>query len=74
MGVRAKDLSVRVGSQSDRTTVAGSLTDIAVPADGDGMNADLSLETLDTDHGNEGVLYSSVGSRNGESKSFRSYL
>ena len=74
MGVRAKDLSVRVGSQSDRTTVAGSLTDIAVPADGDGMNADLSLETLDTDHGNEGVLYSSVGSRNGESKSFRSFL
>ena len=74
MGVRAKDLSVRVGSQSDRTTVASSLTDIAVPADGDGMNADLSLETLDTDHGNEGVLYSSVGSRNGESKSFRSYL
>jgi hypothetical protein len=74
MGMKSKDLFVRIGAQSNRTTVASSFIDLAIPADGDQMNSDLAIESLDTDHGSRGILYSSKNAINGEQKQFQSYM
>ena len=72
--VNQKDVWCRVGGQADRTTVAASLIDIALPADGLGLTSADSIETLDTDHGTRGILYSQRNSRNDSPQPIRTFM
>lgn len=74
MSLKAKDPFVRIGKQTDRTTIASTWIDVAIPADGDAMAFDAEIESLDTEHGSRGILYSAKNAINAEQKTLRTFL
>ena len=73
MGMKAKDLSVRVGAQADRTTIAASFIDLAIPADGDQLVGNVETEALDTEHGARGFLYTVKNAKNDAEQGFSTF-
>lgn len=74
MSVKSKQILVRVGTQASRTAVSSNMVNVAVPAEGNQVAPTNEIETLDTDHGSPGVLYSEVVAKNAQAQAFRTHF